>query len=259
VYSKARVWHGFFIPFIGTSFLLLTLLGISLVGGLLAIEIHKKIFKNLEINVYLADGLREDYLSNLKKILKSLGGVEKVEFISKKRAKKIFEKNYPDYAELLELFPESPFPESFRLVLKPYMTKEKWISELAEKISMIGGVEEVYYPANVLSRAEKWLRILLLSTFSLILFVLFAVTFIISQMVRMNRTQISSPLKGIPFLLSNFSMGFLAGIFSLFPNLIFLLLIKQMLAITLNSKILLVLPAYGGLLGVLSGYLSAGK
>ncbi len=117
--------------------------------------IFSKLKGRTEISIYLKDGLSKEHIDKLLEVINDFGGVESAVYIDKKKAEEIFRKEYPDFAELLELYSECPLPEEIRIKPKNYWSSSELLKYLAEKISNLPGVEDVYYGGAWSAKVER--------------------------------------------------------------------------------------------------------
>ena len=183
------------------SIFLFALLGaIALEGLMLATSASKRVISRMksraEINVYLADGIDSTQVQFLLSFVKKLAGVKSSLYIDSEKAEQIFRKEYPDYAELLELYPRSPLPSEIRI--KPHQTWSSvdLLGELAGKLGKLPGVEEVYYAGAWTARFEKlslnFLRIMYFLT-ALALFFIVSFPFLLFGELKCDNDQMLPP------------------------------------------------------------------
>ncbi|HID93031.1 MAG TPA: hypothetical protein EYP60_02940 [bacterium (Candidatus Stahlbacteria)] len=111
----------------------------------------EKAKEGIEIRVYIKDGTE---VSQLKKQVSNLEGINEVSYISKEMALKEFKKSYAKSSEYLEGLDFNPLPESFRLSLKKgYRTNER-IKKLVAKLSFFEGIDDVIYDEETVQRLE---------------------------------------------------------------------------------------------------------
>ncbi|MEN3043870.1 MAG: permease-like cell division protein FtsX [Candidatus Hydrothermales bacterium] len=220
--------------------------------------------------VYPTENLDKKTLNVLFNILKSLRGVEKVEYVDSEKGKKIFAQEFPEYKDLLLIFDEEVFPPKFTLHLKPYMLLIGEIQDLKSFILRLPFVKEVYFGEEYIIKVFKILLFLVFIDIFFFFFLLFLLSLTILQTLRLTiRSRIN--LIEILYLIgadkeyirSPFALeGFLYGLFGSFlANLLlftFINTLKKFFGITLDYLIplLIINTAFGALLGFLSSQIA---
>ncbi|HWQ30825.1 MAG TPA: permease-like cell division protein FtsX [Negativicutes bacterium] len=142
-----------------------------------------KLESQIEMMVYLNDGLSENIVSAMETEIKSINGVKSVEFISKDVALKNLEKNWGENAYLLEgLDGDNPLPDSFLITL----TDPSLASGVAMSVSSISNIEKVVYGKEELEKLLNTTYVVRMSSFVIILILLFISVFIIANTIKLT-------------------------------------------------------------------------
>lgn len=142
-----------------------------------------KLESQIEMMVYLNDGLSENIVSAMETEINSINGVKSVEFISKDVALKNLEKNWGENAYLLEgLDGDNPLPDSFLITL----TDPSLASGVAMSVSSISNIEKVVYGKEELEKLLNTTYVVRMSSFVIILILLFISVFIIANTIKLT-------------------------------------------------------------------------
>lgn len=142
-----------------------------------------KLESQIEMMVYLNDGLSESIIGTMSTEIKSINGVKSVEFISKDVALKNLEKNWGDNSYLLEgLDGDNPLPDAFLITL----ADPAQASSVAMSVSSISNIEKVVYGKEELEKLLKTTYVLRMSSFVIISILLFISVFIIANTIKLT-------------------------------------------------------------------------
>lgn len=112
----------------------------------------------LEINIYLHEGLTPEQSSELKTQFESLPGVATITFVSKEEGLKNLEERFAEDTNLVEaLGGNNPLPDMYRLKAQ----EATQVPEIAKKAEQIQGVETVRYGQGMVEKLlqlTNWLR-----------------------------------------------------------------------------------------------------
>ncbi len=206
-----------------SSFLLLLLFGISTVITLGVFGLLEAMRDELSVEVFMQDDATQAQIDFFELTVKQLAGVESVQHISKEMALQEFAKEFPEYADIRGLLGENPLPESYRITPTRTWKNAQLLSMLSKKLSMMPGVEEIYYGGDILSGAERFYKSVLFVTALLFVVVFMATAFIIFQTLRLTVTSrrdvieiavlVGAPLWKVrfPFVLNGIVYGFGGG------------------------------------------------
>lgn len=142
-----------------------------------------KLESQIEMMVYLNDGLSESIISTMNTEIKSINGVKSVEFISKDVALKNLEKNWGENSYLLEgLDGDNPLPDAFLITL----ADPSQASSVAMSVSSISNIENVVYGKEELEKLLNTTYVLRMSSFVIISILLFISVFIIANTIKLT-------------------------------------------------------------------------
>ena len=206
---------------IGTVAVSLFVLGVFLLLVLNMNRMASALESQVQISVYLEDGLSADDRQDIASDIEALQGIESIRYISKDEAKARLEDRLGDQKYLLDaLGDKNPLPDSFEVVVK----SPDLVETAAKAIDRMDGVQEAKYGQDVIEHLFAITR--LIRIFGLVLMVLLAgaTLFIISNTIRLTvfaRRKEIAIMKYVgatdwfirwPFMLEGVVMGFAGGV-----------------------------------------------
>ncbi len=206
---------------IGTVAVSLFVLGVFLLLVLNMNRMASALESQVQISVYLEDGLSADDRKDIASDIEALQGIESIRYISKDEAKARLEDRLGDQKYLLDaLGDKNPLPDSFEVVVK----SPDLVETAAKAIDRMDGVQEAKYGQDVIEHLFAITR--LIRIFGLVLMVLLAgaTLFIISNTIRLTvfaRRKEIAIMKYVgatdwfirwPFLLEGRVLGFVGGV-----------------------------------------------
>lgn len=206
---------------IGTVAVSLFVLGVFLLLVLNMNRMASALESQVQISVYLEDGLTADDRKDIASDIEALQGIESIRYISKDEAKARLEDRLGDQKYLLDaLGDKNPLPDSFEVVVK----SPDLVETAAKAIDRMDGVQEAKYGQDVIEHLFAITR--LIRIFGLVLMVLLAgaTLFIISNTIRLTvfaRRKEIAIMKYVgatdwfirwPFLLEGMVLGFVGGV-----------------------------------------------
>lgn len=142
-----------------------------------------KLESQIEMMVYLNDGLSENIIDTMENEIKSINGVKSVEFVSKDLALKNLEKNWGENSYLLEgLDGDNPLPDAFLITL----ADPAQASSVAMSVSAISNIDKVAYGKEELAKLLNATYVLRMSSAVIILILLFISIFIIANTIKLT-------------------------------------------------------------------------
>jgi cell division transport system permease protein len=229
-----RSWQSHFWTNLATT-AILTLSFSLILGATLVTTNLSRLFSvwgdEIQITVYLRDGISDDDARTIKTTIENQSEVEKIQYIDKTSAATSFEKSLasygPNFMKSLKDEKENPFPASYQVrVRKDEKTPEK-IEALAQQFGKLPGVEDVSYGQEWLNNYAMLLKVsktlALLFALALLSACLFTVSNAIQASLYSRRDEIEilelvgATAKSIrkPFLIEGAFQGFIAIVFSL--------------------------------------------
>ncbi len=137
----------------------------------------------IEMMVYLDEGLSEETISVMRDEIKSINGVKDILFISKDTALKDMQKKLGDNAYLLEgLESDNPLPNTFIITLK----NPQDASSVSLALSSMANIEKVSYGKEDLEKLLKATYVLRMASLLVIVILLFISIFIISNTIKLT-------------------------------------------------------------------------
>lgn len=176
----------------------------------------------VEMTVYLKDGLTTDQVMGIGKYLKAQPGMKEIKFMNKDQAMKDFRERMGDQQGLLDAINGNPLPASYQM---SFQTPEQ-LKTAAEVVAKYQGVETVQYGKDIIEQLYKVAQVIRLSGIVLIIFLAGAELFIISNTIRLTvfarRREIqimkyvgaSNGFIRWPFLFEGMVIGFLGSGFA---------------------------------------------
>lgn len=176
----------------------------------------------VEMTVYLKDGLTTDQVMGIGKYLKAQPGMKEIKFTNKDQAMKDFRERMGDQQGLLDAINGNPLPASYQM---SFQTPEQ-LKTAAEVVAKYQGVETVQYGKDIIEQLYKVAQVIRLSGIVLIVFLAGAELFIISNTIRLTvfarRREIqimkyvgaSNGFIRWPFLFEGMVIGFLGSGFA---------------------------------------------
>lgn len=176
----------------------------------------------VEMTVYLKDGLTTDQVMGIGKYLKAQPGMKEIKFTNKDQAMKDFCEHMGDQQGLLDAINGNPLPASYQM---SFQTPEQ-LKTAAEVVAKYQGVETVQYGKDIIEQLYKVAQVIRLSGIVLIIFLAGAELFIISNTIRLTvfarRREIqimkyvgaSNGFIRWPFLFEGMVIGFLGSGFA---------------------------------------------
>ena len=176
----------------------------------------------VEMTVYLKDGLTTDQVIEIGKYLKAQPVMKDIKFTNKDQAMKDFRERMGDQQGLLDAINGNPLPASYQM---SFQTPEQ-LKTAAEVVAKYQGVETVQYGKDIIEQLYKVAQVIRLSGIVLIIFLAGAELFIISNTIRLTvfarRREIqimkyvgaSNGFIRWPFLFEGMVIGFLGSGFA---------------------------------------------
>jgi cell division transport system permease protein len=256
----------------------LSMIVIGLLGLILshAQKLGDLVKESIEVNVFLKnetnDSLRDVLQTTLSRrnyVLKKNNQAQIV-YISKEEARKKFAETYgEDFTQVLD---ESPLFASYSVKVKPEYSDSLQMKQIAEQITAMEGVKEVYYQEALINKINKNIKTVSLVLAVLGFILLFASVLLINNTIKLalysQRFLIRSmQLVGAtrwfiqrPFLIRMFVQGMLSGLIA--AGLLYGLMhfaygeLKELNELRQDDLVYMI---YGGLvlLGAFIGFLSS--
>jgi cell division transport system permease protein len=257
---------------VSTVALSLLILGMFLVMVLNLNNMASTLESQVQISVYLQDGLSEHEMREVGTRITKLPGVVQVNFIDKEEAMKRFKERLGEQQSLLNALGEAnPLPNAFEVKVD----RTDRVKPVAQAITQLKGVENAKFGQEVVEQLFALTKMVRIFGLVIILFLALAALFIISNTIRITvfaRRKEIGIMKYVgatnwfirwPFLLEGMMLGFGGALIAVlclnetygvlihqvYESLAFLPLIPQYPFITNISVVLLVTGTVIGALG----------
>lgn len=146
-------------------------------------NLARTIESGLEVRLYLAPGLDQLAVDELKDKVQALDGVAEVTFVSKEEALATLRQQLGADSDLLDGIDEmNPLRDSFRVVTKG----PAWVDPVAAAARTLPGVEDVGYTHDLAQRILRVTRTIREGGLALVLVMILATLFVISNTVRLT-------------------------------------------------------------------------
>ena len=252
------------------SFTLILIFGASLYLSLTIFGILQTERRNVEIDVYLKEDLPRELKEKLYSTIQGLAGVKDIDIVTKEEALKIFKNRYPEYSDVVSVFQDIPFPESFVIHLKPTWKNPELMEHLIKEISVLPGVDEVYAGTGWIARLSKISAFFITVSIVLLIGLFLAISYVIYQTIRLiinSRRELIEILDlvgatkstiEIPYLINGTLYGFVGGLFAAIVLKLSLVLVGTLLSYHLPDHwfIYPLLVLIGLVIGLIGSYLS---
>ncbi|MCI6753316.1 permease-like cell division protein FtsX [Selenomonas bovis] len=206
---------------VGTVAVSLFVLGVFLLLVLNMNRLASSLESQVQISVYLADGLSESARKDIASDIEALQGIEEIRYVPKEEAKERLAKRLGDQKYLLDALGEkNPLPDSFEVVLK----SPALVETAAAAITRMEGVEQAKYGQDVIEHLFAITRLIRIFGLALMVLLAGATLFIISNTIRLTvfaRRKEVAIMKYVgatdwfirwPFLLEGMVLGFVGGV-----------------------------------------------
>ncbi|MCK4422067.1 ABC transporter permease [candidate division WOR-3 bacterium] len=171
---------------IGIMFFSLFLFGLFLVGTFNLFCVIRIAKEKVEINAFLKSELSNEEQTSISKKLKSIVGIESLEYVTKEQALEEFKKDIPNAPSLLEAVKTNPLPPSFKIKLKGGFTSPDKVEEVAEKVGIFKEIESVEYGETWINRLDQVVKILFVFDMLLGLVIGLSSIFVVSYTIRLT-------------------------------------------------------------------------
>lgn len=206
---------------VGTVAVSLFVLGVFLLLVLNMNRLASSLESQVQISVYLADGLSESARKDIASDIEAFQGIEEIRYVPKEEAKERLAKRLGDQKYLLDALGEkNPLPDSFEVVLK----SPALVETAAAAITRMDGVEQAKYGQDVIEHLFAITRLIRIFGLALMVLLAGATLFIISNTIRLTvfaRRKEVAIMKYVgatdwfirwPFLLEGMVLGFVGGV-----------------------------------------------
>jgi cell division transport system permease protein len=199
----------------------LMLLGLFYVIATNASRMIDTVREKVEMEAFLEPSITSQHINELQLQLSTLEGVEKVQFVSKDEAAKIFKREFGETIDSVLEF--NPLPPSFKIFLKQQYRTTSNAEEVNKRVRALKGVDDVIYRKEMLEFIEKQTSILYIIALALGIFIGISAIFLVSNTIRLTiyakrKTVQTMKLVGAsrwfvraPFLIEGSMQGLIGG------------------------------------------------
>ena len=198
----------------------------------------------VELEVFLQDDISGGSVDSLNEVIKRIGGIKTIKFITKEEAARIFTEEFG--SEMLDILESNPLPPSFKInTYDEYKTTDR-IEKIKSTISELSGVVEVYYPQKNLKAIEDTSSGILFLNLVILIVITASSVFLVSNTIRLviqSKKRVIRTMKLLgatknfirtPYLFEGIIQGFLAGILSV---ILILLMIQYYYSINTSTGV----------------------
>ena len=179
----------------------------------------------VELEVFLQEDISPATVDSLEEVIKRIGGIKSLKFISKEEATRLFTEEYG--SEMLDILESNPLPPSIRInTYDEYKTTER-IDKIKGEIEVLNGVTDVYYQQENLKAIEKTSSGILFVNMVILIVITSSSVFLVSNTIRLviySKRKVIQTMKllgatknfiRLPYLFEGIIQGFLAGILAI--------------------------------------------
>ena len=179
----------------------------------------------VELEAFLQEDISPATVDSLEEVIKRIGGIKSLKFISKEEAARIFTEEYG--SEMLDILESNPLPPSIRInTYDEYKTTER-SDKIKGEIEVLNGVTDVYYQQENLKAIEKTSSGILFVNMVILIVITSSSVFLVSNTIRLviySKRKVIQTMKllgatknfiRLPYLFEGIIQGFLAGILAI--------------------------------------------
>ncbi len=141
---------------------------------------------NVDVRVFLVDGLARERQAGLQAPFLDLPGVREARLITREQALREMRAELGEDADVLEVLDENPLPASYHLELAPGHREPAQVAAIAEDLRRWPEVAEVVYSEAWVDALATWARLFRWGSLAVSVLVLVAAVFVISNTVRLT-------------------------------------------------------------------------
>ncbi len=169
-----------------SNLLLLSILGTTTLITYQIFQYLQAIRKEITIQAFLKTNLTPIDSIRILTILNTISGIERIEYKSSKDAYNELLNIYKDYKDVFSDVDPNELPSSYLIKPKLYWTKGNLLEELANKIKMLDGIEDVYYGKNWILSLEKLSNIFIIVSIFILILIFLTFIFVSSYAIKIS-------------------------------------------------------------------------
>ena len=200
----------------------LLLLGIYVLISINTQRIIDLLRDKVEMEAFCEEPLSRQRGTDLQKQLADIEGVERVRFISKEEAARIFKEEFgEDVTDVLDF---NPLPPSFKIYLKNEFKNSKGADNVFKKVKALSGIDDVIYRKDLLDFIDRRLNVVHVIGLGLGILIGLSAVFLTSNTIRLGiyaKRKLIQTMKlvgatrwfiRLPFLLEGTLQGIFGGV-----------------------------------------------
>lgn len=200
----------------------LLLLGVFAILTINASQFIEELRNKVELEAFLQEPLNRQEIADLEKRITGIEGVQRVTFISKEEAAKIFHEEFGE--DINKVLDFNPLPPSFKITLKDGFKTSAGAQGVNDQLVALKGVDHVLYRKALLNLIDERTTSVNNLTLALGVLVSLSAIFLVSNTIRLaiyakRRLIRTMELVGatagfirLPFLLEGILQGFIGGV-----------------------------------------------
>ncbi|NLY87804.1 MAG: ABC transporter permease [Clostridiales bacterium] len=134
------------------------------------------------VQVYLKDGNKENVNTEAEQTLKSMDGVESIEFVSKEKALDTLKERWGDNGYLLDNLQDNPLPNSYLV----YVSDKDAASSVAEASKDVIGVDDVVFYQDTIEKLAQVTRFIELGSIVAMAFLIIVSIIIVANTIKLT-------------------------------------------------------------------------
>jgi cell division transport system permease protein len=225
--SNIRVNRTTTVIAVATTAFTLSCFGVFLLLYLNLKELTSALQQDIEVILYLADGLSSQQVGELQQRLAGQPEIGSLKFVSKDQALADFRSQFPSEQRLLQGLGENPLPASFVITLTPQYRSSVAVKRWTERLKALPGIAEVQYSRDWIDTLATIVRYIELGAMAVGMILAAASVTIIASTIRLalyaRRDEIeilrlvgaTGTFIKVPYLLEGAVLGLFGGALSL--------------------------------------------
>jgi len=139
-----------------------------------------------QIDIYLKDDVSGTERAKIEQLLEKESLVKDFSFMSREQALERFREGFPDLRDLPDELETNPMPSSFEVVIHESRSSDAEIASFMKKYSRLGGVEDIRYDKDWITRLRSYLNLMRGGGVILGGILYIAAAFTIANVIRLN-------------------------------------------------------------------------
>ncbi len=169
-----------------STFLLFLILGTVILITYQAMSYLQQVRENIRIQAFLETDLTKVDSLRISTILSVLAGVDSFYYKSSREAFEELRSRFKSEQEIFDEIDPSHLPASFVIIPQSYWTRSGLLDAIAKKVSVIDGINDVYYGGKWIKALERLANVFLGISVLVIILIFFTFLFISSHAIRIT-------------------------------------------------------------------------